>query len=235
MELKSRGIIIRTIKYGESSAICNILTEQHGLLGFHVPGAYGNKGKVKISYLQALNTVELSYHYKRSGSLQRISDIHCQAYPELQTFSQKAFYLLLCEILQQTIRENELNPNLFEYLYSEALPGLNGNIHYWQLPFVMLNILHHYGCSPNCSTYTDESYLDLQNGIFLETLLPLKTIADRESSKLIFEILTKGISHLPKEQVKRQLVIEDLLRYFRWHVSDNFELRSKEVLEEMSR
>jgi hypothetical protein len=86
LENKTRGIVIRTIKYGESSAICNILTEQFGLIGFHIPGVYKNKGKVKISYLQPLNTVEVSLNYKKNSNLQRILDITCHSYPELKSF-----------------------------------------------------------------------------------------------------------------------------------------------------
>lgn len=230
MEIKTRGIVIRTIKYGESSAICNILTEHNGLLGFHIPSAYKNKGKVKISYLQALNTIELSFNYKKTLTLQKITDISCNSYPDLNNFTQQAFYHVFCEMLQQTIKENELNAHLFEYLYNEAIPGMSADIHFWQLPFVMLNILHHYGCSPNCDTYNQGAFLDLQNGIFIDTLIPIKTLADQESSATIYDILNKGIAHLPVDNKLRFEVIEDLIRYFKWHINDNFELRSREIL-----
>jgi DNA repair protein RecO (recombination protein O) len=233
LENKTRGIIIRTIKYGESSAICNILTEQYGLIGFHIQGVFKNKGKVKMSYLQALNTVELSLNYKKNSNIQRISDITCQSYPELKTFSQQAYYQVFCELIQQTVKENELNKNLFEYLYNEVIPSLNTDIHFWQLPFSMLNVLHHYGCSPNCDSYTDDAYLDLQNGVFIETLLPLKFIAEKDSSAIIFEILTKGISHLPNNKPLRYKVIEELLRYFQYHVNEHFELKSRSILSEV--
>lgn len=230
MEIKSRGIVIRTIKYGESSAICNILTEHNGLLGFHIPSVYKNKGKVKISYLQALNTIELSFNYKKTLNLQKITDISCNSYPDLSNFTQQAFYHVFCEMLQQTIKENELNTHLFDYLYQEAIPGMSADIHFWQLPFVMLNILHHYGCSPNCDTYNHGGFLDLQNGIFIDTLIPIKTLADKESSATIYDILNKGIAHLPVDNKLRFEVIEDLIRYFKWHINDNFELRSREIL-----
>jgi DNA repair protein RecO (recombination protein O) len=233
LENKTRGIVIRTIKYGESSAICNILTEQFGLLGFHIPGVYKNKGKVKMSYLQPLNTVELSLNYKKNSNLQRIIDITCHSYPELKSFSQQAFYQVFCELVQQTIKENELNRNLFEYLHHEAIPSLNTEIHFWQLPFTMLNVLHKYGCSPNCESYTDDAYLDLQNGTFIETLLPLKSIAEKDSSAIIYQILTQGITHLPKDKNLRLKVIEELLRYFQYHVSEHFELRSRSILSEV--
>lgn len=230
MEVKTKGIVIRTIKYGEASAICNILTEQYGLLGFHIPGVFKNKGKVKISYLQNLNILELSFNYKKTSNLHRIKDLHCDSHLHLNNFSQQAFYHVICELLQQTIKENEINSDLFEYLKDDAIPSMNSNIHFWQMPFVMLSVLHHHGCAPNCSSYSESSYLDLQNGVFLETLLPLKTIADIESSSVIHQILTKGISHLPNNQTLRQRVIENLIVYYQWHISHNFDLKSRNVL-----
>jgi hypothetical protein len=97
----------------------------------------------------------------------------------------------------------------------------------------MLSVLHHYGCSPNCDSYTDDAYLDLQNGTFIETLLPLKYIAEKDCSAVIFQILTQGISHLPKDKTLRLKVIEELLRYFQYHVSEHFELRSRSILTEV--
>ena len=230
---KTPGIVIRTIKYGDSSAISNIYTEQYGLLGFHIPGVFKNKGIVKISYLQALNAVDLTFNYRKTKNLQRITDISCKFYPDLQDFNRKALHSISCELLQQTIRENEHNTALFTYLYQQALPGLNSQIHYWQLPFMMLKILHHYGCSPNIESYTTDAYLDLQNGVFSTTLLPLKYISDGPVSKTVYEILTQGINHLPKDAALRHQTIEDLILYYKLHINEHFDLRSRDILQQV--
>lgn len=230
---KTLGIVVRSIKYGESSAITNIYTEQYGLLGFHVPAAYKGKGKVKISHLQPLNAVELSFNYRKTSHLQRISDISCKFYAEPTTLGQRALYSACCELVQQIIRENEQNPSLFHYLYQHALPGLNNNIHFWQLPFMMLNVLHHYGCAPNTDSFDEGALLDLQNGIFVNRLVPLKYLSDEGCSRVIYEILTQGIAHLPKNLELRHQVIEDLISYYRLHINDNFDLRSREVLNQL--
>ena len=107
-------------------------------------------------------------------------------------------------------------------------------IKFWQLPFVMLKILHHLGSSPNIDSYTDESFLDLENGAFSETLLPLKHTADEESSKTIYTILQSGIHELPASMKLRSKVIQDLIRYFRWHVKSDLELNSMETLSSLS-
>jgi len=97
----------------------------------------------------------------------------------------------------------------------------------------MLKILHYYGCSPNIDSYTPDAYLDLQNGVFSTSLLPLKYISDKEVSLTIYEILTQGIVHLPKDGVLRHRIIEDLITYYRLHINENFDLRSREILQQV--
>lgn len=232
---KTRGIVIRTIKYGEASAICNILTEQHGLLGFHIPSAYKPKSKLSISYFQTLNAVEISFNYRKTSGLQKISDITCHSYPDLSKFNQQAIYHVICELLQQTVRENEINQNLFNYLYNETLPGINHDLHYWQLPFVMLNVLYHYGCAPNIDTYSEGYCLDLQNGIFQDVYQPTRQVSDVNTSSIIYEMMRNGISHLENEPSARQKVIRDLITYYRLHISESFDLKSLDILSQVAR
>lgn len=233
MVSKTAGIVIRTIKFGEASAICHILTEQHGLVGFHIPSAYKNKGKVRISYLQPLNILEISFNHKKTKSLQSISDITCLHHCDLSQFSQHAFYHVLTELLQQVIKENEINNDLFQYLKDEALPGINTSLHFWQLPFVMLNILHHYGCAPNIDTYCSNSHLDLRNGIFMEGTPRVKYYSNESISEIIHAMMTQGINHLTNDTTLRQKLIQDLILYYRLHIDENFDLRSMEVMGKM--
>ncbi len=230
---KSQGIIIRTIKYGESSAITNILTEQFGLVGFHIPSAFKNKGKVKLSYLQPLNVVEISFNHQKTKSLQSISDISPVLYPDLRAFNQQALYHILTELLQQLIKENEINHALFHYLSDEAIPSLSTDLKYWQLPYVMLSILYHYGCAPNIDTYEEGACLDLKNGIFKQQMAISKHMATPESSAYIYDIMTRGINHLEDSRSMRQRVIQDLIGYYRLHIHEDFEIRSMGVLMEL--
>jgi DNA repair protein RecO (recombination protein O) len=233
MLTKTTGIVIRTIKFGEASAICHILTEQFGLLGFHIPSAFKNKGKVRVSYLQPLNVLELSFNSKKTKSLQSIQDVTCLYHCEPVSFSQQAFYHVIVEILQQMIKDNEINHDLFVYLKEEALPSVNTELHYWQLPFVMINLLHHYGCAPNIDTFNPQAHLDLKNGIFMDGEPTVKYYSNKEISGIIYEIMTRGIRHLDNDHRMRQQLIQDLVLYYKLHIDEGFELKSMEVMMKM--
>jgi DNA repair protein RecO (recombination protein O) len=232
---KTKGIVIKTIKYAESSAICNILTEDFGLIGFHVPAAYKPKSKYNISYFQALNILEISFNFKKNTSLYKLSDISCLHSPKIEGFNKQVMYHLYCEMLQDSIKSDEINVNLFNYLMHEAIPELNEDLHFWQLPYVMLNLLYQYGCAPNTGSYQDGYFLDLENGLFVHKQLEFKKTIDNQTSNLIFEILQNGIHHLESDRKSRSKVINALIRYFQIHVNEHFDLKSMEILSEVSR
>lgn len=233
MLIKTKGIVIRAIKYGDTSAICNIYTKDIGMVGFHLPGVYGNKGKIKLSFLQVFNLVEINFNYNKNKNLQRISDITCLKFPVIQTYHQQAFLSVCSEILQMSIKEQEINEGLFNYIEQHILPAFEHPIHFWQLPYTMLNVLFYYGCAPNLNGYEEGDLLDMQEGVFSKSLLSLKHTADSNSSKLIYRLLNNQTNELDHHFKNRHQVIEDLILYFRLHVNPHFELKSREIWHEM--
>ena len=234
MDITSKGIIIRLIKQGESSAVVTVYTEQLGLVGFHVPGQFKNKGKIKLAHCQALNLLEISFNLKKTKALQKLNDLHCVGTCNNAHFMQTALQQIIIELLQQCLKEEEINPNLFNYLYGEAIPSLNTSLHFWQLPHVLLSFLFHYGCPPNTESFQKGDCLDLINGTFTAIPLSKSSGADPITSEAIFTILTQGINTLPNDKVMRHQVIQCLCRYIQLHVNPFFELKSFDVLNQVA-
>ena len=234
MESKTKGIIVRLIKQGESSGVLTIYTEHFGLMGFHLPGLFKNKGKIKLAHCQLLNLVEISFEYKKNKQLQKLTDLHCVSACVGLNFTQTALQQVVVELLQQCVKADEINSGLFQYLYAEGIPSLNTDIHFWQLPHLLLSFLYHYGCAPNTEQFESGACLDLINGTF--TLLPLSksNSADPNVSLTIHSILTQGIQHLDSDKVLRHQVIMSLNKYIQLHVQPFFELKSFDVLAQVA-
>ncbi|NQW42116.1 MAG: recombination protein O N-terminal domain-containing protein [Bacteroidetes bacterium] len=233
---KTKGIVIKSVKYGDNSAIVNIFTHEFGLLGFYFPKIYANKGYIKPSHIQALNVLELTFNYSSSKNLFNVKELNFLYHFNNQSFHQKALYNIITEILNQTLKTNEQNAALFNYLYDYQIPLLNDKGHFWQLPQIMIYILHYFGCAPNCESYTENYVLDLQNGVFIQnsdSKNTYKAIANKEISSLIFHILNKDLELLPSIVLLRHDVIEALIAYFKYHVNENFTLKSREILFEV--
>jgi len=78
---KSNGIVVRAVKYGESSLILEILTEYNGLSSFIVSGVRKAKKNTSSLYhpMQQLDIV----HYPAKGeSLARIKEVKREGYQE---------------------------------------------------------------------------------------------------------------------------------------------------------
>ncbi len=230
MLTKTNGIVIKTIKYGDSSAITKIFTEEFGLLGYHVPAVFKNKGVIKPSHLQVLNCLEFSFNFSNAKNLYTIKDLTCHYHFNSSQFSQQAYYNVIAELVAQTIKENEQNQSLFHYLFHQLLPSLNEHTSFWQLPTAMIQILYHCGCAPNTEAYEENFLLDLQNGIFFSgTKLSLHA-AKADVSFIIYSILNHGSENLAQDAVLRHQTIEALILYFKLHINEHFDLRSREVL-----
>lgn len=230
MLTKTTGIVIKTIKYGDSSAITKILTEEYGLLSYHVPGLYKNKGRIKPSHLQVLNGIEFSFNYSTTKNLQTIKDLSCRFHFSSAQFVRQAYYNVIAELIVQSVRENEQNHSLFNYLFQQLVPSLNEQAGFWQLPTDMLHILYHCGCAPNTEAYKEGSLLDLQDGIFTGDLRHLNYSASDEVSTIIFNLLVHGPENLKQDTVLRNQTIEALILYYKLHINEHFDLKSREVL-----
>ncbi len=230
MITKTKGIVLKTIKYGDASAITKIFTEEFGLIGFHIPSLFKNKGRIKPSHLQALNCVEISFNLSNAKNLYAIKDLTCHFHFSGAQFSQQAYYNVIVELITQSIKENEHNTSLFAYLYQQLIPSLNEHTGYWQLPTAMLQILYHYGCAPNTDGYENNHVLDLQNGIFSESFLEAYYTANPAVSNVIYNILAHGSDQLSQDGTLRHQTIEALIDYFRLHLNESFDLKSREVL-----
>lgn len=236
MVVKTKGIVIKSIKYGDNSAIVNIFTRQFGLMGFMVRGVYGKKASIKTSHLMPLNLLDLVFENHAKKNLQSIKEIHVidSFYSMDFTLAKQAMFAIHNELLQQLLKENQQNELLFDYLENDLLPHLKEEPHFWQLPYDMLSILHHYGCLPNSDTYKEGHYLDIKNGVFTSNNMNPRIENNLEVSKIIVELINKGMMHLVKSSQLRNQTIDCLMEYFRLHVNEHFQLKSREVYYQMS-
>ena len=59
MIIKTRGILLKTTKYSETSLICKILTEERGLKSYIISGVRKKKGKTSAGLLQVMSILDL--------------------------------------------------------------------------------------------------------------------------------------------------------------------------------
>lgn len=104
---KTRGVVFRFTKYGESSIIVNIFTEMFGLKSYIVNGVRSKTAKSRIALYQPLTLLELIIYDRENANINRIKEVKClYPYQSLHLDIKKsAVALFINEIINKTVKE----------------------------------------------------------------------------------------------------------------------------------
>ena len=121
MYSKTKGIVLNSIKYGESSIICKIYTAKLGLQSYLVNGVRKKKGGG--AYYQALNILDLTVLHKNNRQLQRIKEVKANyAYKNIPfNVLKSSVALFLAEVLNKCLKEEEENQSLYCFLENSLI------------------------------------------------------------------------------------------------------------------
>ncbi|MBC6425606.1 MAG: DNA repair protein RecO [Ekhidna sp.] len=121
MIVKSKGIVLNYIKYGDTSIIAKIFTEAYGYGSYIVNSIRSRKSKKSIGYFQPFSILDLVLYLKESRDLQRISEFksHIPLHSIHQDLYKSTITLFLSEVFSKLLQsEQSSNPSL--YAFAEA-------------------------------------------------------------------------------------------------------------------
>lgn len=236
MLIKTRGIILRTIKYSETSVIMDVFTEEKGLRSYIVSGVRSKKPKVAASLLQPMNLLNMVAYHRDDKSLCRTKELSAEHLYESIPFNigKGAVGMFITELLQKTIKEPGEQEELFDFLYGfflflDKTKDPVKNIHLW----FMLQYSAYLGFMPG-DRYTEGTPIfDLQEGMFMETAASTHSLQSH-FAKLLDDFLYCEVSNcheisLSKED--RKFLLKELIKYYKLHVESLTELKAYAVLE----
>lgn len=114
----TRGIVLRSVKYGETSLICSIFTEQYGIQSYLVKGIRTSKTSGnRAGLLQPATLLDLSVYYRSQKNLQHIREFHpAYLYTSIQEeVIKNSIALFSVELLLRLLPEHAPLPELFEF------------------------------------------------------------------------------------------------------------------------
>ena len=238
MIIKTRGIVLKTTKYSETSLICNVLTEERGLKSYIISGVRKKKGKTSAGLLQVMSILDLVVYDNPKSNLHRIKELsnHYVYHEVPYDLVKGSIGLFIMEIVQKTIKGQEEHQELFVHLL-ETLRFLDQtkdspvNIH---LHF-LLEYASHLGFGPSGVQEESQQYFHLWDGRF-SPIKEDKYTLNAELSKVISELLHLSMdeSHQIKmSRETRHMVLRQLLNYFVLHI-DNFpDINAHKILKEV--
>ena len=238
---KTRGIFLHAIKYSETSLIASIYTEAFGRQSFIINGVRGKKSKVSASVFQSLYLLDLEMYYKPGREIHRILSARIASpYSSIPFDIRKSTQVLfLAEILYKCLREEESNPELFNFIYDsfsilDLTDGAINNFHIWFL----FKLTRYLGIYPNQDNATISNFFDLQSALFVSHEPIHNQFTDKQltvSFSKLFDIDVGYIDKLNYTQSERKAMLEKLLEFYKIHFDNLGDIKSLEVLKEVMR
>jgi DNA repair protein RecO (recombination protein O) len=240
---KTKGIVLRTVKYGETSIIVTMLTELFGLQTYIVNGVrmVSKKGSAKAAYFQPGALLELEAYHNDFKNLQRIKEYRW-AYLYQHLFSdviKNSVALFLIELLSKCLKQPEPNPDLF-YFTEDALHHLDEANERVTANFPLFFALHlavFFGFRISDEWSPEQPYLDLLDGSFV-THRPDHNhyLQDREAEAVshILKILQpEELEEVVLNQEGRRRLTLAMEEYYNLHIPEFGTLKTLPVLREV--
>lgn len=236
---KTRGIVLRTVDYSDTSIIVKIYTEQFGIQGYLIKGARRKNAFVKANLFQPLSLLELVVYKKEKKQLQTLkeaqAEIHFVSIPNVPAKTSILFFLN--EVIVKCLQEEENNPELFSFLH-ESIQTLEtsekgfANLHL----IFLIRFSKFLGFFPQ-GNFSEANYIfDLQEGKFAnkEPLHP--DFLGRENSKLLSKLVFcnyYSMSNLALSGKERKNLLDILLRFYQLHLAHTGSISSHKVMEQV--
>ena len=120
MIVKSRGIVLSYMKYGDTSIIARIFTEEGGYGSYIVNSIRSQKSKKSIGYFQPFTILDLVLYVKETRDIQRISEFksHYPLHNIHQDLVKSSITLFLTEVFSKLL-QSEQSPNPHLYAFAE--------------------------------------------------------------------------------------------------------------------
>ncbi len=237
MLISTAGIVLKTVKFGETSLIVQLYTKELGRTSFIIHSVRKSKARYKSAMFQPLSLLDLEVQFRSNRALQRVKEVKWSA-----TFTEIPFNIakntiaqFLTEVLDKTLKEQEKNEALFQFLHHsiELLDQYQAAVGNFHLVF-LLQLTKWLGCQPQPNfSFGERAIFDLQEGKFTKQRpthpylleMPLSEKWHQLSSISLLESHTIRLS---KEQ--RWFLLQTLIKYYQLHVEGFKEVRSLEVL-----
>ncbi|MBR5215112.1 MAG: DNA repair protein RecO [Bacteroidales bacterium] len=232
---KTRAIVLQSIKYGDSSLVVKMLTEELGIQSYMVKGVFGKKSKMKAALFQNMTLLEIVADTSSNslGFIREISLSHY--YQSIATDIKKSTIIIfVSELLSKAISESESDPELFNFIYDSMLWLDEATSDYANFPIVFaLKLSRYLGFFPNIDTYSEKSCFDLLDGNFKMTQNDIHQI-DEELSRYFYDICKASMrgdqQNLTISNSIRRKLLESIVMYYKLHADEVRDIKSYEIL-----
>lgn len=238
---KTKGVVIRTVNYGETSVIAAIFTELFGLQSYIINGVRvtSRKGSGKGNLLQPASILEMVVYHNELKNLQRIKEFKWAYIYQNIFFNvfRNAVALFMIELLQRSLKQPEPNDSLFDFV-EDAFIHLDTASDSAAANFPLyfaLNLSGFYGFRVVDKFSEKASILDLVEGQFVTEAPSHMYYLDEHHSRIVSSLLKVMQPHeldqLKLNRESRQVLLHAMETFYALHIQEFGKMKTLPVLE----
>jgi DNA repair protein RecO (recombination protein O) len=242
MTHKTKGIVLKAVKYGETSLVVTIFTELFGVQTYMVNGVRSSKKSTsKANLFQSGAILDLVvYHYEQKN-IQRIKEFSWSVIYQsvLTDVIKNSIALYMVELLYKSLKQPEQNEALF-FFTEDVLLHLDtaDKIVTANMPlYFALQLPHFLGFRMNDDFEEGQNILDLQEGSFITERPPHVYFIEGENARLtsqLLKVMQPGeLSDFPLNHDVRRKLLQYYHTYYALHIQDFGEMKTLSVLQDV--
>ena len=240
---KTKGIVLRTVKYGETSVIVTVFTELFGVQAYLVNGVrtHSKKGAGKANLFQPTAILDLVVYHNEAKNLNRIKEFRWGfIYEEILTNVPKnAVALFMVELLTRCLKQPESNPDLFAFV-EDSFQHLDKCNQHVMANFPLFFALHlplFLGFRLNDNYSDTDNFFDMMEGRFVPVQPQHPHFLEGKAAYITSQLLrVRQPGELEEiklhSTVRRELLIA-YENYYALHIHEFGSLKSLPVLREI--
>lgn len=236
---RTRGIVLRSLRYSDTQAIVSIFTETSGTVDFIVRRSTKGRTAVRASILAPLTLVEAVWEPRLNVTLQKPRELNlCHPWRSLPFQPSKAaIAMFLCELLSHALRSEQANPPLFDFVFNSLEWLDESEEHFANFHIVFLMKLTRFlGFMPNIDYWHEGALFDLESATFVDTVPSHPYYLETNESALVPKFLRMNIRSMQSVGLNgamRRRALEIVVLFYRLHIPELPELKSLAVLRDV--
>ena len=240
---KTKGIVLRTVKFGETSVIVSMYTELFGIQSYIVNGVRisSKKGAGKANLFQPAAILDLVVYHNELKNIQRLKEFRWGYIYKHLFFDviKNSVALYMIELLQKTLKQPEPNPDLFHFIEDAFLHlDISDETVVANYPlFFALQLSGFYGFRFSDSYIVKNHFLDLQEGEFVTDQPSHSYFIEADHSFITSQLLKvmqpHELSQIRLNKETRRVLLQAYQLFYALHIQDFGTMKTLPVLQEV--
>ena len=236
----TQGIVLRSVKYGESSLVSTIFTSLYGVPTYMVKGVRSSKAaRNRAGLLQPGTLLDMVIYHQQSKNMQHIREFQ-PAYiytTVLEDIIKNSVALFSVEVLLRLLPEAAPQPELFDFTYQYFVTlDKTSRSHVGNFPlYFIINCSRELGYELKGNYSPGTPHLNLQEGGYTAGLPSLPPYMDDADCRMLTTLIATGnydtLEHTEMTSAMRMRLTEWYIAFLQRHTQHMSNIRSLQVLQ----